>query len=232
MALVKRRVANPAPAVLTLVNPGRKSMAARKRRASTTRRRKARASNPKRRRSSVTVRARRSAASFTRRKRRNPMFAKRRRRGVTRRRNPVSGALREALPLVGSGIAIGFALPIVNRFVGGFLPFGQFNAPVVTIGTGYGLGWLASKIGFLSRYRGSLETAGLVLGITQIVTPLLGRFMAPAQAPQGMNGVRGRRGLNGIAAVPSLPPQIQPARPQAQGMRGIASYQAPGRFGR
>lgn len=232
MALVKRRVANPAPAVLTLVNPGRKSMAARKRRASTTRRRKARASNPKRRRSSVTVRARRSAASFTRRKRRNPMFAKRRRRSVSRRRNPVSGALREALPLVGSGIAIGFALPIVNRFVGGFLPFGQFNAPVVTIGTGYGLGWLVSKIGFLSRYRGSLETAGLVLGITQIVTPLLGRFMAPAQAPQGMNGVRGRRGLNGIAAVPSLPPQIQAPRPQAQGMRGIASYQAPGRFGR
>lgn len=230
MALVKRRVANPAPAVLTLVNPGRKSMAARKR--STTRRRKARVSNPKRRRTSATVRTRRSTASFTRRKRRNPMAVKRR-RSVSRRRNPVSGALREALPLVGSGIAIGFTLPIVNRFVGGFLPFGQFNGPVVTIGTGYGLGWLASKIGFLSRYRGSLETAGLVLGITQIVTPLLGRFMAPAQpAPQGMNGVRGRRGLNGIAAVSSIPPQIQPPRQQSQGMRGIASYAVPGKFGR
>ena len=230
MALVKRRVANPAPAVLTLVNPGRKSMAARKRRA-TTRRRKARVSNHKRRRSSVTVRARRSTASFTRRKRRNPIFVKHRRRGVSRRRNPVSGALREALPLVGSGIAIGFTLPIINRFVGGFLPFGQFNAPLVTIGTGYGLGWLASKFSFTSKYRGSLEIAGLVLGITQIVTPLLGRVMAPA-APQGMNGVRGRRGLNGIAAVPTVPPQIQAARPQAQGMKGIASYAVPGKFGR
>lgn len=231
------KMQNPGPASLVLVNPKRgKTMAARKR-ASTTRRRKA--VNPKRRRSTAVVRSRRTASSFRaparrRAKRRNPLMAvKRRRRGVSRRRNPVSGAIGQAIPLVGASFAITFAAPIVTRFVGGFLPLGQFTQPVVLAGTGYGLGWVAGKLGF-GKYRGPLEIMGVTLGLTALVAPYLRGFLAPSQP--AANGMSGRnRFMNGIAAVPSVPPQIQAARAQAAGtstMRGIASYQAPGRFGR
>lgn len=230
------KMQNPGPASLVLVNPKRgKSMAARKR-ASTTRRRKARVSNPKRRRSTAVVRSRRTVSAFRapakrRAKRRNPLMAVKR-RGVSRRRNPVSGAIGQAIPLVGASFAITFAAPIVTRFVGGFLPLGQFTQPVVLAGTGYGLGWVAGKLGF-GKYRGPLEIMGVTLGLTALVAPYLRGFLAPSQPAQGMNGTR--RGMNGIAAVPSIPPQIQAARAQAAnnaGMKGIASYQAPGRFGR
>jgi len=208
-------------------------MAARKR-ASTTRRRKA--VNPKRRRSTAVVRSRRTTSAFRaparRTKRRNPLMAvKRRRRGVSRRRNPVSGAIGQAIPLVGASFAITFAAPIVTRFVGGILPLGQFTQPVVLAGTGYGLSWLVGKMGF-AKYRGPLEIMGVTLGLTALVAPYLRGFLAPSQpAANGMSG----RGMRGIAAVPSIPPQIQAARAQAAnaaGMKGIASYQAPGRFGR
>jgi len=223
------KMQNPGPASLVLVNPKRgKTMAARKR-ASTTRRRKA--VNPKRRRrSTAVVRARRTSSAFTRRKRRNPLMAVKR-RGVSRRRNPVSGAIGQAIPLVGASFAITFAAPIVTRFVGGFLPLGQFTQPVVLAGTGYGFGWLAGKLGF-AKYRGPFEIMGVTLGLTALVAPYLRGFLAPSQPAQGMAG---RNGMRGIAAIPSIPPQIQAARAQAAnnaGMKGIASYQAPGRFGR
>jgi len=228
------KMQNPGPASLVLINPKRgKTMAARKR-ASTTRRRKA--VNPKRRRSTAVVRSRRTTSAFRaparRGRRRNPLMAvKRRRRGVSRRRNPVSGAIGQAIPLVGASFAITFAAPIVTRFVGGFLPLGQFTQPVVLAGTGYGLGWVAGKLGF-GKYRGPLEIMGVTLGLTALVAPYLRGFLAPSQpAANGMAG----RGMRGIAAVPSVPPQIQAARAQAAnnaGMKGIASYQAPGRFGR
>lgn len=237
------RMQNPGPASLVLINPkGRKSMAARKRRASTSRRRPARrraaVANPRRRRRSVTVRARRSTASFRaparrrRARRRNPLLSvKCRRRSVARRRNPISGALGQAIPLVGASFAITFAAPIVTGLVGRFLPLGQFTNPVVLAGTGYGLGWLSGKLGF-GKYRGPLEIMGVTLGLTALVAPYLSNFLRPSQpAANGMNG----RGMRGIAAVPSVPPQIQAARAQAAnnaGMKGIAAYQAPGRFGR
>ena len=223
------RMQNPGPASLVLINPKRgKSMAARKRRASSTRRR--RVTNPKRRRSTAVVRARRSTAAFRRGKRRNPLMVAKRRRGVSRRRNPISGAIGQAIPLVGASFAITFAAPIVTRLVGGFVPLGQFTQPVVLAGTGYGLGWVAGKLGF-GKYRGPLEIMGVTLGLTALVAPYLRGFLAPSQPAQGMSG----RGMRGIAAVSSVPPQIQAARAQtanASGMKGIASYQAPGRFGR
>lgn len=231
------KMQNPGPASLVLINPKRgKTMAARKR-ASTTRRRKARVSNPKRRRSTAVVRSRRTASAFRaparrRAKRRSPLMAvKRRRRGVSRRRNPVSGAIGQAIPLVGASFAITFAAPMVTRLVGGFLPLGQFTQPVVLAGTGYGLGWVAGKLGF-GKYRGPLEIMGVTLGLTALVAPYLRGFLAPSQpTANGMSG----RGMRGIAAVPFVPPQIAAARAQAAnaaGMKGIASYQAPGRFGR
>ena len=230
------KMQNPGPASLVLINPKRgKSMAARKRRASTRRGRGPGVKvNPKRRRSTAVVRSRRTTSAFRApakrgAKRRNPLMAVKR-RGVSRRRNPVSGAIGQAIPLVGASFAITFAAPIVTRFVGGFLPLGQFTNPVVLAGTGYGLGWIAGKLGF-GKYRGPFEIMGVTLGLTALVAPYLRGFLAPSQpAANGMSG----RGMRGIAAVPSVPPQIQAARAQAagSGMKGIASYQAPGRFGR
>lgn len=226
------KMQNPGPASLVLINPKRRAKMAARKRASTTRRRKA--VNPKRRRSTAVVRSRRTTSAFRaparRGRRRNPLFAKKR-RSVSRRRNPVSGAIGQAIPLVGASFAITFTAPIVTRFVGGILPLGQFTQPVVLAGTGYGLGWVAGKLGF-GKYRGPLEIMGVTLGLTALVAPYLRGFLAPSQpAANGMAG----RGMRGIAAVPSIPPQIQAARAQAAnnaGMKGIASYQAPGRFGR
>jgi len=231
------KMQNPGPASLVLVNPKRgKTMAARKRSTRGRPRRRA-AVNPKRRRSTAVVRSRRTASAFRapakrRTKRRNPLMAvKRRRRGVSRRRNPVSGAIGQAIPLVGASFAITFAAPFVTGIAGRFLPLGQFTQPVVLAGTGYGLSWLAGKLGF-AKYRGPLEIMGVTLGLTALVAPYLRGFLAPSQPAQGMAG---RNGMRGIAAVPSVPPQIQAMRAQAAnnaGMKGIASYQAPGRFGR
>lgn len=228
------KMQNPGPASLVLINPKRgKSMAARKR-ASTTRRKTASRANPKRRRSTAVVRSRRTTSAFRApAKRRNPLMAVKRRRGVSRRRNPVSGAIGQAIPLVGASFAITFAAPFVTGIAGRFLPLGQFTQPVVLAGTGYGLSWIAGKLGpTFSKYRGALEIMGVTLGLTALVAPYLRGFLAPSQPAQGMAG---RNGMRGIAAVPSIPPQIQAARAQAAnnaGMKGIASYQAPGRFGR
>lgn len=231
------KMQNPGPLSLVTINPKRSKGMPAKRKASTTRSRKARASSSKRRPNTARVSSSRHTSALRTtpkrktKRRSNPAVHASKKR-YTRRRNPIGGGLREAIPLVGSGIAIGFVLPVVNRFVGALLPFGQFNAPITTIGTGYGLGWIASKFAFTRRFQNSLEVAGLVLGITQIVTPLVARFGNASAPAQGMSGTN--RGMRGIAAVPSVPPQLNamPAAAKAAGMKGIASYQAPGRFGR
>lgn len=233
--MVQIKMQNPGPAALMVINPKRrsKSMPARKR---STTRRKVRTvhhrANPVRRtrrslsRSVKTRYARRTAHA----RQRNPLFAHK------RDRNPISAAISEAIPLVGASFVITFAAPVVTRLVGGFLPLGQFTQPAVLVGTGYGLGWVAKKLGpTFGRYQKPLEIMGVTLGLTALVAPYLRGLLAPsapAQAQaQGMNGFRNRRGLNGIAAYPSIPAQLQAAPPSAQaGMNGIASYPVPGRF--
>lgn len=180
-------------------------------------------------------RVHRVTASHTRRhttRRRNPLFAHKRRRSV-RHRNPFGGAVGQAIPLVGASFVITFAAPIVTRFVGGFLPLGQFTQPVVLAGTGYGLGWIAGKLGF-AKYKGPLEIMGVTLALTALVAPYLHGLMAPA-APQqqaGLNGPYRNRfaGMNGIAAVAPIPPMLGAAPVAARGMNGIAANSVPGRF--
>lgn len=213
-------------------------MPARKR---STTRRKARTvhhrANPVRRtRKATTHRSsgRRSTA-MTHSRRKNPLFAHKR-RTVRRHRNPVSGAIGEAIPLVGASFVITFVAPIAQRLVGGFLPLGQFTQPLVVAGTGYGLGWAAGKLGF-AKYRKPLEVMGLTLGITALVAPYLRGLLAPsAPAPQqqaGLNGRYNRRnGMGAIMTVPTVPPALMGRAPVAagNGMGSIATYQTPGRF--
>lgn len=262
--MVTRKVANPAPAALVLVNPvthicsvcgksvgrkgycakhpnaqvdsvyhnGGKSMPARKRSTRRKTRRVHHRSNPVRRTRKATTR-RHSRVHASHARRRNPLFAHKKRRSVRRHRNPVSGAIGEAIPLVGASFAISFAAPIVQGLVGRFLPLGSLTTPVVTAGTGYGLGWVAHKLGF-GKYQKPLQVMGVTLGLTALVAPYLRGLFQPAQ-PAQQTGMNGRRGMNGIAAVAGVPPQLVAAPPKAAaagGMRGIASYQVPGRFGR
>lgn len=237
--LVKRRVANPSPAVLALVNPkGRKKMATRKRRHSTSRRRTA-AKNPAKRR---TATKRRRVSAVHRSRAANPVKRVGRRRSVRRRNPPVvsaSGTVAEGLKLGVSGIVIGFSQKFVRPLVGNFLPSGPIANAGVTLGTAYGLGWLAGFTKFTSPYKRYLELAGWTIAATQLVTayvlPALGNFTSGAAA--GMSGPRRqyRPGMRGIAAVTGIPPTIvppplPPPQAAANGMNGFATV--PGRFSR
>jgi hypothetical protein len=231
MAMQKRRVANPAPAVLALVNPkGKRTMAAKKR--SSTRRR--RAANPKRRRRTTTTTT--TAKRTTARRRSNPVAKSRKRYSRRRRSNPVSGGvIGQGLELGASGIAIGLAQPFIRPLIARFVGQSPIASAGVTLLTGYGLSMLAGMVGPVRKYQRSLELAGWTLAFTQLVTsyvlPLLGgRGSGNPPAAAGLNGYR--RGMNGIAAVTAVPPGVvAPPAPPARagnGMNGIAAI--PGRF--
>jgi len=233
---VKRRVINPAPAVLMTVNPNRrKKTMARKRKArkSGTRRRTVRASArrasnpvPKRRR---TRRRTHTVHAHARRRHANPVH-RRRRSGRRRHRNPFGGASSEIINFTVAGIAQGIATPIIGGFVNRFLPFGQYNGPVITLGTG----WLLSKAFSLTSFTRRFSHAALVFGAAaaamQVLQPIVARTIgggAPAPTlngwPNAYSGY-GRR-MRGIAAVTGVPPMIQPPpmpAPQgAQAMQGM-----------
>lgn len=234
MAMQKRRVANPAPAVLALVNPkGKRTMAAKKR--SSTRRR--RAANPKRRRRTTTTTTTAKRTTARRRRAANPVAKSRKRYSRRRRSNPVSsGVIGQGLELGASGIAIGLAQPFIRPLIARFVGNSPIASAGVTLATGYGLSFLAGMVGPARKYQRSLELAGWTLAFTQLVTsyvlPLIGgRGSANPPAAAGLNGYR--RGMNGIAAVSAVPPGMVPApvaAPAGNGMNGIAAV--PGRFGR
>lgn len=238
MALVRRRVVNPAPAVLALVNGSRtkrgKTMATRKRRSTRRRRVHARARrhnpvnpvNPTHRRRRRTSRRRSTVYA----RRRNPINPVRHRRRIGRRRhrrNPVTGVLGRAVPLVIGSAAIGFATPFVSQFIVRFAPQ-LITTPVGVAATTFGTGWvlsaLAGMFAFTRRWKDDVLLAGAVLAGGQ----LFSAYVAPAirlgrGGGQGM-GWRGY-GMRGIAAVHGIPPQIMPPPPpqQQNGMQGMAT---------
>lgn len=218
----KVRVArNPGPAGLLVINPkrGKKTMATRKRRRKSTARH-----STARRTSNLTHRRRRTRRS-------NPtVHASSRRRHVTRRsrrHNPSPGGLVTqaaglALGITAAGLAQGFVPPI-----GGVSPFAVAGRQAAV---GYGLGWAMKKFGFLSKYAGEVQLAGVALGFGTLVNayllPTITGFFRPAPKPTDGNGVQGigvfrpgmqpygsyaPRGLNGIA-------------PWAQGQQPFGDY--------
>ena len=214
-------------------------MATRRKRRHTRRRvHRAAAHNPPRRRRTTTHRRRRHSV-FARRTH-NPV-RHHRRRHHRRRRNPtVRGAGGEILRYAGAGLGLGIFTPIVQRTVGGFLPFGQYNGPVITAGSG----WLLSKIFEMIPFTRQLAHPTMILGfsaaVIQVVQPFvrsaIGGIGAGAPAGPTMAGPMYRRGLRGIAAVPNTVPAgvplAAPVTPPSAGMHGIASYPAVGSFSR
>lgn len=237
MAMVKRRVSNPPPAVLALVNPKRgRKMATRKRRHTSRRRRTvAAAVNPRRRRRTATVRHRRSTALLSTRRRRNPS-----RRRHHRRRNPVRASLfAEGTKLAISGALIGFTQPFVRGIAGQWVGSSPIASAAITFGTAYGLSFLSR----LTSFTRKLEDPLLLSGATIAVAQLISSYVLPLLRPAGgavnptMSGRYGA-GMRGIAAVPTtVPPGYAPLPPPppqaaANGMRGIAAYPTPGSFRR
>jgi len=161
----------------------------------------------------------------------------RRRRGrrpsnlVARRRhrpNPVGGGvLTEAFNYSIASFAVAVAAPAVNRLVGGFLPLGQFQQPVIFAATGFGLGWLAGVTPITRRFQRPLVIVGVALGITTIITPWIRKLLSGVgiSADAGMSGYRRR--MSGIAAVTGTPPNIMSlppaAPPNGNAMRGISA---------
>jgi len=231
MALVKRRVVNPSPSVLALVNPRKKrgkNMATRKRKSSKRRVHRARAHNPinpTRRRKSAT-RKRRSSV-FARTRRHNPVNPTRRRRRIGRRRhhrNPVTGVVGRAIPLVVGSAVIAFAKQFVSPLIVRVAP--QIVAtPIGAAGTTFATGWAVSAVArmfsFTRRWADDLLLAGAVMAGGQIFSA----YVAPMIPGAGMSGpYRGRRGMNGIGVMTNIPPGINALPPvpgNNNGMQGV-----------
>jgi hypothetical protein len=214
--MVRRRVQNPGPSVLALVNPRRrKKMAATKRRRKSTRGRRRTASVTARKNLSLFKPKRRRS-----RRRANPVARGRRRYSAgRRRRNPVfgGGVFGEAVNFAIAGFAIGAAQPIIQPVLSRFLPLGTLSVPVGSAVTGFALGWLSGMTRFTAGFKRPLQVMGIAVGVTALAGPLVRQFLGSGSA--GMNG---RRGMNGIAAVHGIPPQIvPPPLPPAQAQNGV-----------
>ena len=157
MAMVKRRVANPAPALLSLVNPKRSNSMpekSKKRRASTT---------AKRRNLMFFSTGKKEAATS---RKSNP-----KKRVYKTRRNPIStGTVAEGFKLAGGGVLIGFAQPWVRGLVGKFLPTGPIASAAVTLGTAYGLGALANMTPYTRTMKRPIELAGWTIVGAQVIS--------------------------------------------------------------
>lgn len=236
MALVRRMVANPATSAVSITKHGGKKMATRRREKSSTRRVHPTAANlVRRRRKATTTHSRRRTSGFSRRS--NPVIH-RRRRHSRRRRNPIgAGVVGSALSFAGASIAVGFVKPIIQRTIGGYLPFAQFNAPIVTAGTG----WLVSQaFGFFGPTRRFAQPAmlvGLSAAIIQLISPYISGFLGGAPVNPLMGAPRRRGGMRGIGAWPPVPGMAQwmnplppPAAAANSGMHGIGAWApVPGR---
>lgn len=237
MALVRRRVVNPAPSVLALVNGSRtkrgKTMATRRKRKGGRRRvTRARSRNPinpvnptrRRRRSS-----RRRSTVYARR--RNPINPTRRRRRIGRRRarrNPVTGVLGRAIPLVIGSAVIGATAPFTAQIVGRFAPQllgNPIGVAATTFGTGWALSLLARAFAFTRKWSDDVMLAGAVLAGGQLFTAYVAP-MIPRLGGQGGNGM-GRRYyrngmMSGIGVMTGIPPGMALAPPvNNSGMQGV-----------
>lgn len=233
--MVKRKVANPAPAMLALVNPKRgKKMATRRKRKGGRRRATARRNplNPVRRHTS----RRRTSRRRVHARRRNPInpvrHHRRHVRRHSRRRNPLRGASGEILNFTVAGLGLGIVQPMVTRFVGGMLPFGQYNAPILSAGTG----WLLSKafemFSFTRRFAHPTLVFGFATAAMQVLQPIVRGAIGAGGAGSPMQGWGGgqygnwtRRPMRGLGVTTNIPPVIRqvPAMPPqtSGGMAGL-----------
>lgn len=205
--MIQRKVANPAPAVLAIVNPtgGKKTMSTKRKTSGGARRRRpvARATNaaPKRRRRRAVARA--GNPSPRRR------FSARR---STRQRNPSTA--------ITSGLELGAASALVEA-VSAMVPNVGGNTLLASAGrtaaTGLLLGKVAEQFAATRKYSNSLKVAGIAIGAAKVVsyfaTPYIKRAIASATGAAGLQGI-------GLMPGSQLPVQA-PARPVAAAPAGV-----------
>jgi hypothetical protein len=156
-----------------------------------------------------------------------------------RHHNPLGVPGGEIINFAVGGLGLAMAQPIVNKFLGGFLPLGTFQGPVITAVTGWGLGKVFGMFNATRRFAQPTMIIGLSTAVIQIVQPYVSNLLAPAApAPAtpatGMSGwpggyagwnrlgaMRRRPGfpMRGIGVVTGIPPTItaplMPPTPQA-----------------
>ena len=190
--------------------------------------------NPKKRRHTS---ARSKTTRRTHAKKHNPVNGRyTRRRHARRHHNPLRGAGTEIINFTVAGIGLGLVQPFVTRFAGGFLPFGQYNAPVLSAGTG----WLLSKafemFSFTRRFAHPTLIFGFATAAMQVLQPIVrnaigvgGAGNPTMGAPMGWN----RRPMRGIGVVTGIPPGIAPMPPVVPGNKGMQGIGVrPGVYGR
>jgi hypothetical protein len=240
MALVRRMVANPVRSAVSITPIKRRKHMATKRRKRSTKRRvvhRAHTSNRARPvRRHTKRRGRRSAVYARRRNPINPIHHRRHHMRHRRRRsNPLAGAGSEIINYTVAGLAQGMAMPIVGGFVGRFLPFGAFNQPIITAGTG----WLLSKafgmFGFTRRFSHPALVFGFAAAAMQVLQPIVARTIgggAPANPTMSGWGngyyrrgmpMRGPAPMRGIGVVTDIPPRITAPPPAMNDRRGMMS---------
>ena len=240
--MVARRVANPALPMLATVNPrkrGRKM--ATKRRKTAKRAKPRKRSNPTNPANPVHKRRHATKRKSTRRvharKRGNPVNpVHRRRRHAHRRSNPLRGAGTEILNFTVAGISLGLAQPFLTRFAGGLLPFGQYNAPILSAGTGWILSKAFEMFSFTRRFAHPTLIFGFATAAMQVLQPIVrnaigvgGAGNPTMSAPMGWN----RRPMRGIGVVTGIPPGIAPLPPVVPGNKGMQGIGVrPGVYGR
>lgn len=211
-------------------------MATRKRRRSTKRRavRRTRSRNPVNPVNPARRRRRRSRRSTVYARRRNPINPTRRRRRIGRRRarrNPVTGVLGRAIPLVIGSAVIGATAPFTAQIVGRFAPQllgNPIGVAATTFGTGWALSLLAGAFAFTRKWKDDVMLAGAVLAGGQLFTAYVAPMIPRLGGGQGGNGMGRRYNRNGmmsgIGVMTSIPPGMAtlPA-PQGNnnGMQGI-----------
>lgn len=251
--LVKRRVANPAPAVLALVNPkGHKTMAAKKRH--TGRKRNAAKSTTTAKRKTTTRAKKRHSSTFNAQRPASTSYrwspergyhsnpTRKRHTSHRRHRNPSGGGLvEEAINFSVAGFTLGLVQPIVRGAAARFVGSSPVSSALVTALTGYGLGYAADRVGMTRRLARPLKVLGISMAVTQLATQFIGPMLKGAGNPsQGLGNTshfQARRGFNGIGVVTGVPPVVVapppalPAKANSAGMNGIAlTTPIPGKF--
>ena len=108
----------------------------------------------------------------------------------------------------GSGIVIGYTQRFVRGLIGSALPAHPLVNAGITLGSAYGLGFVAGMFGPTRPLKRYVEITGWTLFWTQIATTyvlpkLTGGAVAPAQQ------MAGRRQMSGIGLMTKVPPNVR-----------------------